>query len=125
MFRKSVVPMAVALGLFAAPLAHAQGASTTPSDAKATAPSTQAAPAAKAPAKAHAMRHTARVDINSATREQLMKLPGIGDATADKIIAARPFKTKAELLSKGLVTKAEYAKLSGHVIAKQEPTAAK
>src|SRR5205809_4521889 len=125
MFRKSVVPVAVALGLLAASLAFGQGGTAPSSDAKAITPATQATPAAKAPAKAHAMRHTARVDINSATREQLMKLPGIGDATADKIIAARPFKTKAELLSKGLVTKAEYAKLSGHVIAKQEPTAAK
>ena len=122
MFRKSIVPVAVALGLLAAPLAFAQSASTS-TDAKS--PATQTAPAAKAPVKAHTMKHAMpKVDINSASKEELMKLPGIGDATADKIVAARPFKSKSELLSKGLVNKAQYAKLSAHVIAKQEPTAA-
>jgi DNA uptake protein ComE-like DNA-binding protein len=112
----------LALGLVAAPLAHAQEGTAPSTDAKASAPATQSAPA-KAPAKSHVMAKHAtalRVDLNSATKEELMKLPGIGDATADKIIAARPFKAKSELLAKKLVTKAEYTKLSAHVIAKQE-----
>jgi len=83
--------------------------------------------AASHPTAAMPASHTAKaaksmsskVDLNSATREQLMALPGIGEAIADKIIAARPFKTKADLLQKGLVNKAEYTKLSGHVTAKQ------
>jgi DNA uptake protein ComE-like DNA-binding protein len=66
-----------------------------------------------------------KVDINSASKEDLMKVPGIGDATADKIVAGRPFKTKAELVSKGIVTKAAYAKIASHVIAKQEAAAGK
>ena len=61
-----------------------------------------------------------KTDINSASKEDLMKLPGVGDATADKIIAARPFKMKSQLVSKGIVTKAEYAKLAAHVVAKSE-----
>ena len=104
---------ALALMISAASLVHAQGGSTT---APATAP-------AKAPAT-HATHAKAaawpKVDLNSATREELVKLPGIGEATADKIIAARPFKMKSELMSKGLVTKAQYSKLASHVIAKQE-----
>ena len=64
MFRKSIVPVAVALGLLAAPLAFAQSASTS-TDAKS--PATQTAPAAKAPVKAHTMKHAMpKVDINSA-----------------------------------------------------------
>jgi len=59
------------------------------------------------------------IDLNSATKDDLMKLPGVGDATADKIIAARPFKTKAELLTKKIVTRAEYSKIRTHVIAKK------
>jgi len=126
---------ALSLGLIAAPLAYAQGGATTTPDTKASAATTQAAPAtetAKAPAKAKSTMKAsaskaaamAKVDINSAAREDLMKLAGIGDATADKIIAERPFKTKKDLLTKGLVTKAQFAKISGHIIAKQETSTA-
>jgi competence protein ComEA len=77
--------------------------------------STMAKPAAKA--KAATMAHP-RIDLNTATKEELMKEPGVTDETAEKIIAARPFKSRAELLSKKLVTRAEYAKLRTHVMVK-------
>jgi hypothetical protein len=41
---------------------------------------------------------TSLVDINSATKEALMKLPGIGDAYSDKILKGRPYKGKNELV---------------------------
>ena len=37
------------------------------------------------------------VDINSAPKSELMKLPGVGAAEAQKIIAGRPFLSKARL----------------------------
>lgn len=42
----------------------------------------------------------ALVHINSATLQQLEKLPGIGKTLAESIIKARPFKNGAELMSK-------------------------
>ena len=63
------------------------------------------------------------VDINSASKEDLMKLPGITDEVAEKIIAGRPYKTKTELTKKNVLTKAEYSKVRSHVIAKQEAKA--
>jgi competence protein ComEA len=59
-------------------------------------------PAAKPAAKKASARKAApakeMVDLNSASKEDLMKLPGIGDAIADKIIAGRPYKNVDDLL---------------------------
>jgi len=58
-------------------------------------------------------------DGESATRDQLMTLPGISDAYADKIIAGRPYKAKNELTSKNSVPEATYTKIASKIIAKQ------
>ena len=59
------------------------------------------------------------IDINSVRKDQLQTLPGIGDATAQKIIDGRPYKRKNELVSKKIVSKSEYDKIKGQIIAKQ------
>ena len=60
------------------------------------------------------------VDINSASKEELKKLPGIGDADADKIIAGRPYLTKAHLQTHNIVSPGVYLGLRHLVVARQK-----
>ena len=59
------------------------------------------------------------VDLNSATRAELVKLPGLGEALASKIIAGRPWRSKYDLVVKKVVTRGVYDKFSRLVIARQ------
>jgi DNA uptake protein ComE-like DNA-binding protein len=57
------------------------------------------------------------IDINSASREDLLSLPGMTQHEADRIIAERPFKNAHELVARHLISEPEYAKISDRIIA--------
>jgi DNA uptake protein ComE-like DNA-binding protein len=57
------------------------------------------------------------VDINSASEEQLTDLPGITGARAQRIIRGRPYTTPHDLVSKGILSSEQYARISGQVTA--------
>ena len=59
------------------------------------------------------------IDINSAKKEELKTLPGITDAEAAKIVASRPYGSKAWLVSDNILTEEKYLAINKLVIAKQ------
>jgi competence protein ComEA len=65
-----------------------------------------------------------KMDINTATKDQLQTLTGIGDALSDKIIANRPYKTKRDLVTKKVIPQATYDKIKDQIIAHQSTAAA-
>ena len=64
------------------------------------------------------------IDLNSASRDDLMSLDGIGEVRADAIIRARPFKAKTELVERRLIPEALYDKIADKVMARPVPGAA-
>ena len=90
---------------------------STSSDTSKQATTTTKGKKAKAAA---AETDSAKLDINSASKEQLDALPGIGDKYAQKIIDGRPYKSKHELVSKKVIPQSTYAKIKDSIVARQK-----
>jgi competence protein ComEA len=60
-----------------------------------------------------------RVDLNSATKDELAALPGMTADDAQKVIDNRPYKMKSDLVKKNVVSAEEYAKIKDNVVAKK------
>lgn len=98
--------------------AKPKGTVKTPTDAKANmeAKAKTEAKARKAAAwKAKAADYAKRVDLNTAGKDRLKKVPGITDAIADQIIAGRPYLSKAHLVTRNIVPMSLYLTIKNQI----------
>ena len=105
----------------AAPAAKAAAAPTPkPAASEKSSKMEKAAP----PSTAGAAKSGAKVDLNTASEKELEELPGVGPATANKIIAGRPYSSAADLSRAG-VSKSTIEKISPMVTASAASSPAK
>lgn len=100
--KKTLLGLLAALALAGAPLA--QAADPKPAEAK---------PAAT-------QKAAEKIDINSATAEELAQLKGIGPARAEAIIKGRPYKGKDDLPRRKIIPQSVYDQIKDDIIAKQK-----
>ena len=96
--------IAAILFIAALPLLHAQTSATSQHSAASM-------------AKASATNTGDKLDINTATADQLKSFNGIGDAYAKRIIDGRPYTMKTQLVSKGVLPQATYNKIKDNIVA--------
>jgi competence protein ComEA len=108
--------MAIATLAIAAP---GPSSASAPADGRASVPAWH--PQAGASATVDPQRHPAAVqhyvDLNSASRQELVTLPGIGPAQAGRIVANRPYLTKTELVTKNVLPLGPFLSIRRLVVA--------
>jgi len=78
----------------------------------------QAAPAQKAASTTPVGENENALDLNSAPVEKLMTLNGVDLMTARKIVAARPFKNKNEIVAKKIMSQEDLNRIARSVTVK-------
>lgn len=59
------------------------------------------------------------VDLNRATRDQILILPGITSQQADRIIAERPYKDAHQLVTRGILSEPQFSQIKDRVVVKE------
>jgi len=69
---------------------------------------------------ANAPAPEARIDINHASEDELLKAPGMTPSWAGRIVRFRPYRTKQDLLERGVVSSEVYQRIKDYVIAHRD-----
>lgn len=97
---------------------------------QAPAPATPTKPGAQAPAAKPAQQSPMpgqdkapaadKIDVNSASAEQLQTLKGVGPARAEAIVKGRPYSGKDDLVRKKILPQSVYDEIKDMIIARQK-----
>jgi DNA uptake protein ComE-like DNA-binding protein len=74
----------------------------------------------RAPRSPNLVPPESRVDINHATMEELLKVPGVTRPWALRILRFRPYRTKQDLLDDGVLPGATYSRIRDYLVAHKE-----
>ncbi len=69
------------------------------------------------PTSAKAPAPEARIDINRASLDELLKVPGMTPGWAGRIVRFRPYRTKQDLLDRGVLPSGVYDRIKDWIIA--------
>ena len=83
-------------------------------------PAPQSASSQAAPGAESIPPPEARIDINHASVAELLKVPGLTPSWAGRIIRFRPYRTKQDLLERGVLPSEVYDRIKDYVIAHRE-----
>src|SRR4051812_42860758 len=107
---------ASALSIALATAALAQSTQPTPSN-RATSPPTAISPTKPSTAPSSSATPAGLVDINSASKDELDKLNGIGPARAEAIVQNRPYKVKSDLKMRRIIAESTYEGIQDKIVA--------
>ena len=100
-----------ALLLCLGPLASAQATMPAP-------PSTPTVPTPPKPSPSQGAALAAgKLDLNTASPDQLKALPGVGDAYSKRIIDGRPYTAKNQLVTRGILPSSVYDHIKDQIVA--------
>lgn len=116
--KRYLIAMGLSMVLAIPVAAQTPSPSKSPGSPAATKPDT----ATKSPATTGSQPSGGLVDINSASAEELDKLPGVGPARAKAIIANRPYNGKDDLTQRKILPPNVYNQIKDKIIARQGPT---
>ncbi len=109
----SALLLIAALGSTSAPTSAQTSAKSSPRQSQTTPSSAKSTSAGRS----QNTDEESKLDLNTATPDQLKALPGIGDAYAKRIVAGRPYTAKNQLVNKGILPQGAYDKIKGNIVA--------
>jgi DNA uptake protein ComE-like DNA-binding protein len=88
-------------------------------------PATVVAVSLLSPACSLLRRHDASevvapIDLNTASRRQVEKLPGVTPSMAGRIVEGRPYRDPYELVERGILTEREFKRVADRVTVKAQ-----
>jgi competence protein ComEA len=107
--------------LMIASFGYAQAAGTASDSSKTSTTSSKS----KKSTSASKTSKSAKLDINTASKEELSQLPGIGDALSQKIIDGRPYNAKNDLIRRKIIPQSTYDGIKDQIIAHRAGGASK